>query len=98
MDMLLIAEHSTGAYGSNVVTCKEPSSYFDLSKISAGPRKDTMLSTPATPTPRPSTPPTARAFPSRRKPFAPGDAYVPEGREKNGKLVIDLVTRKIAPQ
>jgi len=28
--------------------------------------------------------------------LTPGDAYVPEGFEKHGKLVIDVVSRKIA--
>jgi hypothetical protein len=30
--------------------------------------------------------------------LAPGDAYLPEGNEKSGRLIIDLVTRKVAPQ
>jgi hypothetical protein len=30
--------------------------------------------------------------------LVPGDAYVPEGHEKSGKLVIDLMTCKVVPR
>ncbi len=36
------AEDSTGAYGANVVDCKETSAYFGLTKLGPGPRPDTV--------------------------------------------------------
>ena len=36
------AEDATGAYGSNVVDCKETSVYFGLAKLGAGPGRDTV--------------------------------------------------------
>ena len=39
LDVVLSAEDSEGAYGSNVVTCKEPFKVFDVSKPSVGPRR-----------------------------------------------------------
>ena len=42
-DFLLRATNSTGASGANVVTCKKkPPKYFELSKLAAGPRKETV--------------------------------------------------------
>jgi hypothetical protein len=29
--------------------------------------------------------------------LAAGEAYVPRGHEKNGRFVVDLVTRRVAP-
>jgi hypothetical protein len=43
----------------------------------------------------------SKAFPKPKQTFgklARGDAYVPEGFEKRGTFVIDLVTRKVTPQ
>ena len=42
-DVLLTAEDATGAYGTNVVTCKERSKVFELSKLAAGPRPATVV-------------------------------------------------------
>jgi hypothetical protein len=33
-----------------------------------------------------------------RTPLVPGDAWVPDDRIKRGKIVVDLVTRKVAAQ
>ena len=42
-DFLLRATDSTAAYGANVVTCKKkPPKYFELSKLAAGPRQETV--------------------------------------------------------
>src|SRR5262249_28647733 len=42
LDMLIMAEDSNGAYGSNVVTCTDKFKYFEFSKLAPGPRKDTV--------------------------------------------------------
>jgi len=100
-DFLLTAEDSTGAYGANVVTCKEGAKYFEVSKLSRGPRPETVTAEATfadTDTVRTAC---GKGFPKPKETFgelAPGDAYVPEGFEKHGKLVIDVVSRKIAAE
>jgi len=102
LDALLSAEDSEGAYGANTVTCKSDQfKVFDIERLAAGPRPmtvtvDTIYANAAI----------IKTACGRglAKPLGalgdlpPGDAYVPEGHAKRGKLVIDLVTRKVAPQ
>ena len=102
MDMLLRAEDSTGAYGANTVTCKDDRfKVFDIEKLAAGPRPNTV-------TVEATFADAATIRTACGKGFAkpaeavgdltPGDAYVPESHARKGKLIIDLATRKIAPQ
>jgi hypothetical protein len=102
-DMLLMAEDSIGAHGSNVVTCAAPPpKYFDLTKLRAGPRPMTVTvdasfadeETVRTACDKGFAAPTD----TDDTPPLPGDAYVPSGSEKTGTFTIDLVTRKIVPQ
>ena len=102
MDALLSAEDSEGAYGANTVTCKSDQfKVFDIEKLAAGPRPKTV-SVEATYADAAVIKTTCGR--GLTKPLGalgdlpPGDAYVPEGHGKRGKLVIDLVTRKVVPQ
>jgi hypothetical protein len=98
------AEDATGAYGSNVVDCKETSVYFGLAKLGAGPGRDTRdtvavdiahadkdtIATACT-----------KGFPRPKEIFGelgPGEAYVPPGHEKKARFVIDLQTSKAVPE
>jgi len=97
-DYLLTAEDTVSAYGANTVTCKELSKYFGVSKLAAGPRPRTVsikldyadagvIKTAC-----------GKGFPKPKKVFgklSPGEAYVPEGKQKSGNFVIDLLTRKV---
>ena len=101
VDMMLTAEDSIDAYGANVVTCRERLKYFELSKLAAGPRKDTVTVDASYADAETIETACGKGFAKPAQTFgelAPGDAYVPEGDEKSGKLVIDLVTRKAALQ
>jgi len=102
MDALLSAEDSEGAYGANTVTCKSDQfKVFDIENLAAGPRPmtvtvDTIYADAAiikTACGRGLTKPLGALGD-----LPPGDAYVPEGHGKHGKLVIDLATRKVVPQ
>jgi hypothetical protein len=100
-DFLLTATDSVGAYGSNVVTCKKkPPKYFELSKLAAGPRKATVAFEATWADAETFRTACGKGFPKPKEVFgtlAKGDAYVPEGFEKKGRVMIDLVTRKVLP-
>ena len=97
-DFLLTAVDSTGAHGANTVTCKERLKYFGISKLSAGPRPQTVavkLGYADAGTIRTAC---GKGFPRPKKLFGKlsrGEAYVPPGYEKKGNFVIDLGTRKV---
>ena len=100
-DMLMMAEDATAAYGANVVTCTEPMKYFEVSKLAAGARPATVIVDASYADAALIAAACNKSLPKPEEAFgdlAPGDAYMPSGREKDGKFVIDLVTRKIAPQ
>lgn len=100
-DMLLTAEDSSGAFGANVVTCKEGPKNFELSDIKAGPRPQTVTVKAGYADTETIKKACGKGFPKPKQIFgklARGDAYVPEGFEKRGMFVIDLVTRKVTPQ
>ncbi len=100
-DMLLTADDDTGAYGTNVVTCKTPFKFFEVSKLAAGPRPGTVIVDTTYADAELITTVCRKDYPKPEEAtgwLAQGDAYVPTGREKTGKFVIDLVTRKVAPQ
>jgi len=101
LDFLLTAEDSNGAYGANVVTCKEGAKYFEVSKLRVGPRPGTVsveASFADADTVRTAC---GKGFPKPKETFgtlAPGDAYAPDDFEKHGRLIIDIAARKIAPE
>jgi len=100
-DFLLTAENSTGAYGANVVTCKERSKYFEVSDIKPGPRPQTVSVKASYADAATIKKACAKGFPRPKQIFGkltPGEAYVPDGYAKRGTFTIDLVTRKVTPQ
>jgi hypothetical protein len=100
-DFLLTATDSTGAHGSNVVTCKKkPPAWFELTKLAAGPRKETVAFEATWADAETFKTACGKGFPKPKETFgtlSKGDAYVPEGFEKKGRVIIDLVTRKVLP-
>ena len=100
-DFLLNATDSNGAYGANVVTCKEGPKYFGVSKLAAGPRPMTVTVTVDYADAATIRAACGKKFPKPKKTFgrlSKGDAYVPAGYEKKGKFVVDFAARKVAPQ
>jgi len=101
LDMLVMAEDTNGAYGSNVVTCTHKFKYFEFSKLAAGPRKDTVTAQASYADADTIKTACGKGFPKPQEVFGdltPGDAYVPEGHEKHGKVTIDLATKKVTVQ
>jgi hypothetical protein len=101
LDLLLTAEDTIGAYGANVVTCKQPSKYFEISKLRAGPRRDTVTFDASYADAETVRTACGNGFPRPKEIFGdlvPGDAYVPQGHEKRGTFIIDLATGKVTPQ
>ncbi|MGQ0686373.1 hypothetical protein [Bradyrhizobium sp.] len=100
-DFLLEATDSTGAHGANVVTCKEaPPKYFELSKLVAGPRQETVAFDATLADADTFKTACGKGFPKPKEIFgtlSKGDAWVPPGREKKRRVIIDLATRKVAP-
>lgn len=97
-DFLLTAEDSIGAYGANVVTCKEPLKYFELSKLSKGTRPGTVTVEASFADKGVIQTACNKGFPKPDETFgelAPGDANVPEGHEKHRTLTLDIATRAI---
>jgi hypothetical protein len=74
------AEDATGAYGSNVVDCKETSVYFGLAKLGAGPGAIPSPSISPTPTRIRSRPHARKVFPARRRSLASLDPARPMSR------------------
>ena len=100
-DFLLTATDSIRAYGANVVTCKERSKYFEISDIKAGPRPQTVTVKVSHADAATISKACRKGFPKPKEIFGTlsrGEAYVPEGYEKRGRFIIDLVTRKLVPQ
>lgn len=100
-DFLLEATDSTGAHGANVITCKEaPPKYFELSKLGAGPRRETVAFDATLADADIFRTACGKGFPKPKEVFgtlSKGDAFVPPGREKKRRIVLDLVTRKVVP-
>ena len=94
------AEDSIGAYGANVVECKESSVYFGLAKLAPGPRPDTVAVDIAHADKDTIQTACTKGFPRPKEIFGePGrEAYVPPGHEKNARFVIDLATSKTVPE
>lgn len=100
-DFLLNATDSTGARGANTVTCKEGPTNFGVSKLAAGPRPLTVTVSVDHADAATVRAACARKLPKPKETFGrlpKGQAYVPAGYEKKVTFLIDLVTRKAAPQ
>ena len=100
-DFFATADDTTNAYGANTVDCKEREKYFGLSKLAAGPQRDTVLVEIAYADAETIKTACSGGFPKPKETFgelADGEAYVPGGHEKTGRFVIDLATRKLAPE
>ena len=100
-DFLLRATDSVGAVGANLVTCKKkPPVYFQLTKIAVGERKETVAFDASFADAETFKTACGKGFPKPKETFgtlAKGDAYVPEGSEKKGQVIIDLAKRKVVP-
>jgi hypothetical protein len=95
------AEDAIGAYGANVVECKETSVYFGLAKLAPGPRPDTVAVDIAYADKETIQTACTKGFPRPKEIFGepgPGEAYVPPGHERNARFVIDLTTSKAVPE
>jgi hypothetical protein len=102
VDMLLRAEESTGAFGANTVTCKEPPPrYFELDKLKAGPRPMTVSVEASWADAETFRTACGKGFARPQEAIGdllPGDAWMPDDRIKRGTVVVDLATRKVTPQ
>jgi hypothetical protein len=100
-DFLLRSTDSTGAHGANVVTCKKkPPAYFELTKIAVGPRKETVAFDATYADADVFKTACGKGFPKPKETFgtlSKGDAYVPEGFAKKGRVILDLARRKVEP-
>ena len=95
------AEDAVGAYGANVVDCKETSVYFGLAKLGPGPGRDTVAVDIAHADKDTIQTACTKGFPRPKEIFGepgPGQAYVPPGHEKTARFVIDLTTSKAVPE
>ena len=93
LNYFVTGEDSVGAYGSNVVECKEVSKYFGFARLGAGPARDTVTVEIAHADKDTIETACKKGFPKPKEIFGElgdGEAYVPEGYEKKGRFVIDL--------
>jgi hypothetical protein len=101
-DFLVRAEDSVGAFGANRVTCKErPPRYFQLDKIKPGPRPMTVSLEASWADAETIRTACGKGFPRPSDAIGdpvPGDAWMPDDRIRNGKVVVDLATRKVTTQ
>jgi hypothetical protein len=101
-DFLVRAEDSVGAFGANRVTCKErPPRYFQLDKLKPGPRPMTVSLEASWADAETISTACGKGFARPAEAIGdpvPGDAWMPDDRIRNGKVVVDLVTRKVTAQ
>lgn len=101
LNYFVTAEDAVGAYGANVVECKETSKYFRFAKLGAGPGRDTVTVEIAHADKDTIATACGKGFPRPKEIFGepgPGEAYVPPGHEKKARFVIDLQTSKAVPE
>jgi len=97
-DFMVEAEDMVDAYGANVVECTGGATYFGLSKLKAGPQPNMVtveVSYADADTIRTAC---GKGFPKPEETYGelgPGQAYVPEGYEKQGRMIVDVLSRKI---
>ena len=101
LNYFVTGEDAVGAYGSNVVECKETSKFFGFEKLGAGPARDTVAVGIAHADKETIETACRKGFPKPKETFGElgdGEAYVPPGHEKKGRFVIDLTTSKAVPE
>jgi hypothetical protein len=101
LNYFVTGEDAVGAYGSNVVECKETSKYFGFAKLGAGPARDTVTVEIAHADKDTIDTACKKGFPKPKETFGQlgdGEAYVPQGYEKKARFVVDLTTSKAVPE
>ena len=101
LNYFVTGEDAVGAYGSNVVECKESSKYFGFARLGAGPARDTVTVEIAHADKETIGTACGKGFPKPKEIFGElgsGEAYVPQGYEKKTRFVIDLTTSKAVPE
>jgi hypothetical protein len=101
LNYFVTGEDAVGAYGSNVVECKETSKYFGFAKLGAGPARDTVSVEIAHADKETIETACKKGFPKPKETFGElgdGEAYVPQGYEKKARFVIDLTTSTAVPE
>ena len=101
LNYFVTGEDAVGAYGSNVVDCKETSKYFGFARLGPGPGPDTVAVEIAHADKATIETACTKGFPKPKQLFGelgPGEAYVPPGHEKKARFVIDLTTSKAVPE
>ena len=101
LNYFVTGEDTVGAYGANVVECKETSKYFGFAKLGAGPARDTVTTEIAHADKETIETACKKGFPKPKETFGElgdGEAYVPQGYEKKGRFVIDLTTSAAVPE
>jgi hypothetical protein len=101
LNYFVTGEDAVGAYGFNVVECKETSKYFGFAKLGAGPARDTVTVEIAHADKVTIDTACKKGFPKRKQTFGElgdGEAYVPQGYEKKARFVVDLTTSAAVPE
>lgn len=101
LNYFVTGEDAVGAYGANVVECKEAPKYFGFAKLGAGPARDTVTVEIAHADKETIGTACEKGFPKPKQTFGElgaGEAYVPQGYEKKARFVIDLTTSKAVPE
>jgi len=101
LNYFVTGEDAVGAYGANVVECKESSKYFGFARLGAGPARDTVTVEIAHADKETIGTACGKGFPKPKEVFGElgsGEAYVPQGYEKKTRFVIDLTTSKAVPE
>ncbi|WFU17974.1 hypothetical protein [Bradyrhizobium sp. CB3481] len=101
LNYFVTGEDAVGAYGANVVECKETSKYFGFAKLGAGLARDTVTVEIAHADKETIGTACGKGFPKPKETFGElgdGEAYVPQGFEKKTRIVIDLTSSKAVPE
>jgi len=101
LNFFVTGEDDVGAYGANVVTCKDTSKYFGFSKLGPGPARDTVTVDIAHADKETIEAACSKRLPPPKETYRdPGDgeAYVAEGSEKKARFVIDLTNSQAVPE
>jgi hypothetical protein len=101
LNYFVTGEDAVGAYGSNVVECKETLKYFGFAKLGAGPARDTVTVEIAHADRDTIDIACKKGFPKPKETFGElgdGEAYVPQGYEKKARFVVDLTSSTAVPE
>ena len=101
LNFFVTGQDDVGAYGANVVTCKDTSKYFGFSKLGPGPARETVTVDIAHADKELIEAACSKRLPPPKETYrdpGAGEAYVAEGREKNARFVIELTTSRAVPE